>query len=688
MNGEGIMGLPAGGAPMPAPQVRQMFSPEEASALEFARSQTSPEEIANETMNAMQQVDPALVLELKQALAGAQLPPQLIEALKMMVDEILRDPSSYPQLRAEILADPDNAEVLGDLLPPTFDAAFFSGLRVALDQIPAAAPMGGMPGMMPVQGFAQGGIVELPQMKKLARELQDMGRNGDTILAHINPYEARMLKAMGGSGTLNPYTGLPEFFLKSVVKAVTGAVKSVGKAVTGAVKAVGNVVKKVADSPIGRMALTVAAVYFMGPAGLNLASGTLGVTNAALAMGVNTFAASTVVNLASGMKPGDALKQGLVAGVTAGVGTGLTQGFDAMAPGIPAEPGIPVQPPGEIATTPLAPGATPAVGTPGTAMDVLAQGNIGEGVPTVTDMGFARPAPIELASAPTQVTPAPAPYQAAPSTQATIEGAMRPVDYSLTPGAAAPAPAPAPVSGGISTLGAPPAGAEKSFLDKTVDFFSPAAREQAGVAEAANAANQAKAAYLTSPGATTAGADAVWQKTFESAQPGMLTKYGPLAAAGLGATALLGGFQQPPTEEDPLQDEREEYYESLRSVEPLRVGGGSYGTYDYQPVVATSRPYSSFEQPVYMAKKGSSPAGVTNFPRRTGEISGPGTGTSDDIPAMLSDGEFVFTAKAVRNFGNGSRRKGAARMYKLMKMLEGGPVKKDGIASLAGAKRG
>ena len=65
----------------------------------------------------------------------------------------------------------------------------------------------------------------------------------------------------------------------------------------------------------------------------------------------------------------------------------------------------------------------------------------------------------------------------------------------------------------------------------------------------------------------------------------------------------------------------------------------------------------------------------TEFPRKNGPINGPGTGTSDDIPAMLSDGEFVFTAKAVRNAGNGSRRKGAARMYKLMKMLEGGPVK-------------
>jgi len=71
-------------------------------------------------------------------------------------------------------------------------------------------------------------------------------------------------------------------------------------------------------------------------------------------------------------------------------------------------------------------------------------------------------------------------------------------------------------------------------------------------------------------------------------------------------------------------------------------------------------------------RKGGQP---TKFPRKTGPIDGPGTGTSDSIPAMLSDGEFVFTAKAVRNAGKGSRRKGARRMYKLMKMLEGGNVK-------------
>lgn len=45
---------------------------------------------------------------------------------------------------------------------------------------------------------------------------------------------------------------------------------------------------------------------------------------------------------------------------------------------------------------------------------------------------------------------------------------------------------------------------------------------------------------------------------------------------------------------------------------------------------------------------------------------------ADDIPAMLSNNEFVFTADAVRNAGDGNVNKGAERMYSLMKNLEAG----------------
>jgi hypothetical protein len=45
---------------------------------------------------------------------------------------------------------------------------------------------------------------------------------------------------------------------------------------------------------------------------------------------------------------------------------------------------------------------------------------------------------------------------------------------------------------------------------------------------------------------------------------------------------------------------------------------------------------------------------------------------ADDIPAMLSNNEFVFTADAVRNAGDGDENLGAQRMYTLMKNLEAG----------------
>jgi hypothetical protein len=62
--------------------------------------------------------------------------------------------------------------------------------------------------------------------------------------------------------------------------------------------------------------------------------------------------------------------------------------------------------------------------------------------------------------------------------------------------------------------------------------------------------------------------------------------------------------------------------------------------------------------------------GGTEFPRQTGKIDGPGTGQSDSIPAMLSDGEFVMTKQAVVGLGNGSRDKGTKKLYSFMDQME------------------
>lgn len=66
----------------------------------------------------------------------------------------------------------------------------------------------------------------------LAEIIRQQGQGEDTILAHINPIEAAVLKSMGGSGTINPKTGLPQFGLfsnpkkwfKSVIGPAAGVV--------------------------------------------------------------------------------------------------------------------------------------------------------------------------------------------------------------------------------------------------------------------------------------------------------------------------------------------------------------------------------------------------------------------------------------------------------------------------------
>lgn len=49
------------------------------------------------------------------------------------------------------------------------------------------------------------------KMTVAVKGLKNLGRGGDTELVHVNPEEKRMLKKMGGSGTINPKTGLKEF---------------------------------------------------------------------------------------------------------------------------------------------------------------------------------------------------------------------------------------------------------------------------------------------------------------------------------------------------------------------------------------------------------------------------------------------------------------------------------------------
>jgi hypothetical protein len=84
----------------------------------------------------------------------------------------------------------------------------------------------------------------------------------------------------------------------------------------------------------------------------------------------------------------------------------------------------------------------------------------------------------------------------------------------------------------------------------------------------------------------------------------------------------------------------------------------------------TTAPQYEYQKGIYESPKFLAARGGIADARRGGHLEGPGTGTSDSIPAKLSDGEFVMTAKAVRGAGGGDRMKGAKKMYELMHKFE------------------
>jgi hypothetical protein len=116
-----------------------------------------------------------------------------------------------------------------------------------------------------------------------------------------------------------------------------------------------------------------------------------------------------------------------------------------------------------------------------------------------------------------------------------------------------------------------------------------------------------------------------------------------------------------------LQDLRDDIMETQR-VEQAYGGrmGYAFGTPENNAIQAAGIEGLPLNQ---------NPAGVTELDlRETGGFIPP-VGVkekADDIPAMLANNEFVFTADAVRGMGEGNVNKGAQRMYDMMKKLEKG----------------
>lgn len=584
---QGIMSLPEGQGP------RASITPDQMAIYDQMRQSIPPKEFGDELLNTAMQADPQTVQAFKEELMALEIPLDTLKLLNEMVDAILASPGDYQTLRREYM----RRGVTEDLLPAQFDPAFFAALNMALDQIPVQQPQTPM-------AMARGGIASLAQY----------GRNGDTMLAHITPEEAALLKARGGAGTINPMTGLPEF---------GNIFSSIGKAI-----------KKFASSTVGKIVTTVALGFFLGPAAASM----LGVTSSAGVAATMGFVGSAGSTLLGGGSLKEALRAGAIAGITVGAAQGITGAADAFTSGSytgpttisgqfqrvsdffspsAAQPAAPIT----AGTAEAAPPTTVQGGTP----TELTRGIPASTAPAAAQASSARPGFFDLVK----------------------QGEYTEAAKSLLPsdlGGSRGIPSPTDIADKMST-------AQANIIAK-----NPQLAQAAFAQDASQAIKDSFQALVT-------------QEATKLATPGLLSTYGPAAALGLGVTALAGGFKTTPaTPPLGLQKTGAQLLEERPDLYRLYYGGLGPGAMKYNPYMQQQMAALPPPPPMGMAQGGI--ADLDRFPRKTGHIKGPGTGTSDSIPAMLSDGEFVFTAKAVRSVGNGSRRKGAKRLYKLMKALE------------------
>ena len=525
---------------MPQEAAPNPFSdPNTMAVYEQMRQTMSPKEFGDEMLAGASQVDPEAMAEFRNELSQIDLSPEELDMLNNMVDEILATPEQYAAVRAKYL----EMGAPEELLPEQFDPQFFAAMNMAVDQL-IAEPSG-------VQAFAQGGIAEL---KPIAKVIASYGRNGDTMLAHITPAEARMLRRRGGSGTINPATGLPEFFLKK-------AFKSIGKAV-----------KKFANSTVGKIVTTVALGFFLGPA----AAGLVGATSAAGVAAVSGFVGGAGSTLLGGGNLKDALKAGAIGGLTAGATAGISgavSGTNAFASGSYTGPttigGQVDKFTGMFKSPPFPQYTAQGALTDNITTNATRDAYAGELYKTNPE-AFYNPAPTPTAPLPGQpgsdvliggkpaIPPAPLPGQ--PGSDVLIGGkpaipplGANPIDATEFQGSLAKLPAGA----------APPT--DPSYFDQAKDFInkniSPSGiQEQAAPQARQAAADAVAAAEKTLPASITGDARAAMLKTtydsaLKAAMPGIFSTYAPVTALGLGAVGLAGGFKAADAQPSAMRDE-------------------------------------------------------------------------------------------------------------------------------------
>ena len=156
-------------------------------------------------------------------LARRPIVPEDLDKAIGLLEFVLQNPDKYQEVRDAAVKD---GIVDAQMVPEQFDQVFVVSMLIALY---------GLQDRLKTKGYARGGLAVA------ARRVAAAGRGGDSQLAHVNPREAEMLKRMGGSGTINPNTGLREYkeddgdFLSAVLPiAISFLVPGLGTAIGSA----------------------------------------------------------------------------------------------------------------------------------------------------------------------------------------------------------------------------------------------------------------------------------------------------------------------------------------------------------------------------------------------------------------------------------------------------------------------
>ena len=591
----------------------------------------------------MAQSDPKFaqaVDAMEKAVINMPVTPEDLDEVIQLLEFVVQNPDKYSEVRAAALKD---GEIDENVLPPQFDMVYVVSLLVALY---------GLQDRLQEKGYARGGLTVG------ARRLAAQGRGGDTMLAHINPREAEMLRRAGGSGGINPATGLREFkfswgkalaavapialsFLAPGIGTAIGGVLSAGLLEGTAAGVLGSAALGAAGSALtGRNPIVGAVTGGLGAgaggllggalgsalpgelgtffkdnawAGNMLGSGLIGAGTAA-ATGRNPLSGALRGALGAGVGAlgGEAANAlGLGAGTEqAGLGRAISAGTSTFGAGLGAG-----MKPGEAAIAGGLAGLASGLAKPSTAVVQNMSGEVPLAEPVTQPDGTLAPAPGSRGVLPDG---RPGVYQADPRT-GMIELQPVPGTYQLneqTKQMEFRPQAPGIMDTLRSAVGLPaaPAGAggQQGGILGNIGGVAPLLAGAAALASMRSAPAQAQQAVSTLP--------ANQQEIFN--RPGVTWDWTKMQRDAAAANMNLGQYM---------------------ATNWPRITSGQYNT-------------------TGMAQGGALSA-VARFAR------GAGTGRSDEIDAKLSDGEYVLDAETVAMLGDGSSKAGAERLDKMREAI-------------------